>query len=421
MEVIVSIFSEKVGTLYEDSGVISFEYDQAFLNGGLNLSPIKLPFNVETYSNKDDKYFGTLAGVFFDSLPDKFGTKIMERYYESRGKAARDLTLLQKLVYIGNRGMGALEYEPREEFLDNADVIEPIEIREIYESTKKIIKGDTSQSVKEILALMTSSIQAGGARPKSTIGWNREKNIMTNSRDSDYEQWLVKFDSEDSDSMATDFTKLEYLYMSMAKDCGINIPAIDMISDNNLKHFAIKRFDRNGANKIHMHSLASLVHVDFNEPLHYSYDEAIRVVRYITKDVKDIEEFYRRAIFNIVAVNQDDHAKNTSFLMNAHGEWSLSPAYDITYANGKYYTKNHQMSIIGKVKDFRLNELIGFGVSSGVKKIKATEIIENTIGIVASFQQRAKDLEIREDLINLVKSDLEDRTNGLIGTSADNK
>ena len=156
---------------------------------------------------------------------------------------------------------------------------------------------------------MDSAIQAGGARPKSTIGWNRDKNIITNSKntDADYEQWLVKFDSVDENAIPTDFTKLEYVYMDMAKDCDINIPLTDMIKDNGLSHFAIKRFDRNGLNRIHMHSLASIVHVNFNEPLHYSYDEAMRVVRYITKDANDIEEFYKRAVFNVVAVNQDDH------------------------------------------------------------------------------------------------------------------
>ncbi|WP_321779384.1 type II toxin-antitoxin system HipA family toxin [Sulfurimonas sp.] len=415
MEVIVNIFNHKVGVLYEKNGVISFEYEQGFLDSGLNLSPLKLPFSRETYSNTDDKYFGTLAGVFFDSLPDKFGTKVMERYYESKNMAVKDLTLLQKLIYIGNTGMGALEYEPSEKFSNDSMSVEPIEIRELYESTKKIVKGETTQSIKEMLALMDSAIQAGGARPKSTIGWNRDKNIITNSKntDADYEQWLVKFDSVDENAIPTDFTKLEYVYMDMAKDCDINIPLTDMIKDNGLSHFAIKRFDRNGLNRIHMHSLASIVHVNFNEPLHYSYDEAMRVVRYITKDANDIEEFYKRAVFNVVAVNQDDHAKNTSFLMNYKGEWSLSPAYDITYANGKHYTKNHQMSIVGKVNNFEQEDLVQLGVNNGIKKERTIEIIENTITVVSSFSQRAKKIGIREDLVILVKHDIDNRMRSL--------
>ncbi len=411
MEVIAKIFDKKVGTLYEHEGVVRFEYEQAFLDTRLNLSPLKLPFTRDTYINNDEKYFQTLAGVFFDSLPDKFGTKVMERYYESKGKIAHDLTVLQKLIYIGSTGMGALEYEPSEEFLDDFKSIEPLEIRELYESTKKIVKGETNQTIQEILKLMGSSIQAGGARPKATVGWNKKENIISNSqlKDNDYEQWLVKFDGVDENNIPTDFTKLEYVYMSMAKECGINIPEIALINDKDLNHFAIKRFDRDNSSKLHMHSLASMVHVNFNEPLHYSYDEAMRVVRFITKDAKAVKEFYKRALFNVLARNQDDHAKNTSFLMDKKGEWSLSPAYDITYANGNHYTKNHQMSIVGKINNFTREDLITLGTNMGIKKSKAEEVIDSTAEVVASFLQRAVNIKIRKDLIDLVHKDIEER------------
>jgi len=139
--------------------------------------------------------------------------------------------------------------------------------------------------------------------------------------------------------------------MSMAKECGIEVPEIDLLQDGEFSHFLIKRFDRVDGNKIHMHSLASMTHTNFNIPLHYSYDEALRVVWFITKDKSAVLEFYRRAVFNVITRNQDDHAKNTSFLMTKDGEWSLSPAYDITYANGAGFTKNHQMSINAKVNN----------------------------------------------------------------------
>jgi len=412
MEVTVRIFDKKVGTLYEHDGIVRFEYEQSFLDTGFNLSPLKLPFTRETYINNDEKYFQALAGVFFDSLPDKFGTKVMQRYYESKGKPAHELTVLQKLIYIGSTGMGALEYEPSEDFSDDFESLEPLEIRALYESTRKIIEGKTTQTIQEIVTLMGSSIQAGGARPKATVGWNREKNIITNSRSrtDGYEQWLVKFDGVDENNIPTDFTKLEYVYMSMAKECGITIPEIDLIHDKNLNHFAIKRFDRNGSEKLHMHSLASMVHVDFNEPLHYSYDAAMRVVRFIAKDARAVEEFYKRAVFNVLARNQDDHAKNTAFLMNERGEWSLSPAYDITYANGNHYTKNHQMSIVGKVNNFTREDLIMLATNTGIKKSKAEEVIDHTAEVVESFLQRATEINMRKDLIELVQKDMNERS-----------
>jgi serine/threonine-protein kinase HipA len=409
MEVTVNIFGQRVGTLYEDRGVIRFEYEQTFINLGLNISPLKLPFEITTYVNYDDRYFETLAGVFFDSLPDKFGTKVVKRYYESKNMQRRELSALQKLVFIGKRGMGALEYEPSEKVLSDRELTESLEIRSMYESSRKIINGEPTEAIKEMLLFTDSGASAGGARAKAVVGWNKESDKIisgTGELPEGFEYWLIKFDGYDDNKQPLDFTKLEFLYMNMAKECGIDVPQLDFLTDEDLTHFAIKRFDRVGGKKIHMHSLASLVHVNFNIPMHYSYDEALRVVRFVTKDTTAVEEFYRRAVFNIVARNQDDHAKNTSFLMNSTGEWSLSPAYDITYANGEGFTKQHQMSILGKVDNFTRKDLLQLAKNNDIKNAKATAIIDKAISVISSFYSKAKDLGIREDLIELVSGDL---------------
>ena len=412
MEVTVKIFGKKLGTLYDNDGFIQFQYDAKFIENGFNISPYKLPFTTELYSNIDNRYFQTLAGVFFDSLPDKFGTKVLEAYYESKGVSSHELSVLQKLIFLGKRGMGALEYEPSEKILDIADIAEPLEIRAMYDASKKIIQGKPTQAINEMLLFMDSGASAGGARAKAVVGWDRDTNIIISGSGEladNYEHWLVKFDTEDEHKNPLDYTKLEYIYMNMAKECGIATPQMDLIKDDKLTHFAIKRFDRIDNKKFHMHSLASMVHVNFNEQLHYSYDEAIRMVRFITKDAQAVEEFYKRMVFNVLGVNQDDHAKNTSFLMNEQGEWSLSPAYDITYAKGQNYTKNHQMSIFGKVNNFTKEELVEFGVKFGLKKDNVLEIIDTTAKIVSSFSQRAKELDIREDLVSLVSQSIQDR------------
>ena len=409
MEVLVKIFGMLVGTLYEKDGIIRFEYEHSFIDSGLNLSPLKLPFEIDTYINEDESYFLTLAGVFFDSLPDKFGTKVVERYYESKGVSPRELTVLQKLLFIGKRGMGALEYEPCENISEFKSAHETLEIRSMYESSKKIVTGETTEAIRELLLFMDSAASAGGARAKAVIGWNKTTNKIisgTGEIPSEYSYWLVKFDSLDDFKKVTDFTKLEYVYMSMAKDCGIEIPEIDLLEDKELTHFMIKRFDRVNGAKLHMHSLASITHTNFNIPLHYSYDQALRVVWFITKDKTDVVEFYKRAVFNVIARNQDDHAKNTSFLMDKNGVWKLSPAYDITYANGQGFTKNHQMSINGKANNFSREDLIKLALSADIKKSVAIEIIDKTITVVSEFKQRAKKLNIRDDLIELVQIDL---------------
>jgi len=279
----------------------------------------------------------------------------------------------------------------------------------MYESSRKIIKGEPTEALKEMLLFTNSAASAGGARAKAVIGWNKESNSIISGvgeLPNGFEHWLVKFDDYDDNNQSLDFTKLEYLYMDMAKECGIDIPQLNLFIDNDLTHFAIKRFDRINGNKIHMHSLASMVLVDFNIPLHYSYDEALRVVRFVTKDKRAVEEFYTRVVFNIVARNQDDHAKNTSFLMNSTGEWSLSPAYDITYANGAGFTKNHQMSILGKINNFTREDLLQLAKNNDIKNTKAIAIINEVSRVISSFYNRAEALGIRKDLIELVQGDI---------------
>lgn len=409
MEVIVYMNKNKVGTLYEQEGIISFEYEKDFIALGQNISPIKLPFDTTTYVNLDDKYYDTLAGVFHDSLPDKFGTKVVERYYESLGIAPRELSTLQKLIYIGNRGMGSLEYEPKVNILDDKEILESLEIKNLYEESKKIIRGKTKEVISSIF--MESGASAGGARAKAVVGWDIKNNKLVSGASkipNGFEYWLIKFDNEDDtvEKQPLDFTKLEFLYMNIAKKCGITIPEIRLIKSGGLTHFAIKRFDRKDGKKIHMHSLASMLHLDFNIPKHFSYDEAIRVVWRITKDKRDILEMYKRAVFNVISRNQDDHAKNTSFLMDEYGDWRLSPAYDITYANGSHFTKNHQMSIVGKVNNFTKKDLLLLASKNDIKESIASKIIDDIVSNMAMFEEKATQLHIRKDLVELVKGDL---------------
>jgi len=409
VEVIVYMNKIKVGTLYEQGGVISFEYEKDFIDLGLNISPIKLPFDTTTYVNLDDKYYDTLAGVFHDSLPDKFGTKVVERYYESLGIAPRELSTLQKLVFIGDRGMGSLEYEPKVNILDDKEILESLEIKNLYEESKKIIKGKTNEVISSIF--MESGASAGGARAKAVVGWDRKNNKLVSGASKipdGFEYWLIKFDNEDNtvEKKPLDFTKLEFLYMSIAKKCGITIPEIRLIKSENLTHFAIKRFDRKDGEKIHMHSLASMLHLNFNIPKHFSYDETLRVVWRITKDKRDVLEMYKRAVFNIISRNQDDHAKNTSFLMDEYGNWRLSPAYDITYAHGSNFTKNHQMSVVGKVNNFTKKDLLLLASKNDIKESIASKIIDDIVGNMALFEEKATQLHIRKDLVKLVKDDI---------------
>ena len=400
------IWDKKIGTIIYDEGNIYFEYDDAFRGSRLEISPFKLPLDFKgVYTNTDERYFSGLAGVFHDSLPDKFGTKVIERYFESKGLEAYELNVIQKLMFVGNRGMGAIGYRPAEEISDDKNVAEIIDIQKFYENSKKIVTGEAIDVIEEMLEFMESSASAGGARAKAIIGFNPLSNEMTNgTKDTlpdGFEHWLIKFD-EEKEGKSLDYTKLEYLYMSMAKECGINVPEIKLFEHGNLSHFLIKRFDRVDNTRIHTHTLAGLTHTDFNVPKHYSYDMLLKLTLNLTGEQAAVEEQFKRMVFNVIARNQDDHAKNFSFMMDQKGRWSITPAYDITYANGAEYTKNHQLSIRGKVNNFVMEDLLYMAKESSIKESWAKETIKQITNVVSGFENRAKELQINASLTSRV-------------------
>lgn len=411
-EITAKLYGHTVGTLLYDGRTVYFEYDPIFQKMGLEISPHKLAINSlkGAYTNTDTTYFQGIPGVFHDSLPDKFGMKVIDRYYEEKGKSIADVNLLMRLSYIGSRGMGALEYEPSDQPQFADQKAEIMDLRQMYLDSQVIIKGEQSDALHHIAAFMENAASPGGAQPKASIGWNREtKEIISGAQlgvPQGFEHWLIKFSKSDQLGRALDFTKLEYLYMQMAGEIGISVPQTQMLYDGEDWHYAIKRFDRVEGRKIHMHTLAGLTHIDFNEPGHYSYEQFWRITKALTRDNSVNLEIFKRAVFNVIARNQDDHAKNFSFLMDESGKWSLSPAYDITFANGEKYTANHQMSIGAKLNNFTRKDLIAFGLSLEIKESAVKEIIQQTIEVLSSFSQRAKEIEIRDDLIRLVETGL---------------
>ncbi|MEA2099349.1 MAG: HipA domain-containing protein, partial [Campylobacterota bacterium] len=277
-EVECFIYEKKIGTILLKNGIVYFEYDEKFRTSNLEISPLKLPLSLNgVYTNSDDRYFEGLAGVFHDSLPDKFGTKVIQRFFESKNISSSQLNIIQKLMFVGDKSIGAITYKPAIHKLDTKRADELIELNQFYLNAKKIVEGDAIEVVDEMLTFMDSAASAGGARAKAIIGYDkRTKEIVSgiNNKLPDlYEHYLIKFDMAKDDGLSSDFTKLEYLYMSMAKDAGIDVPDIELLEHGNLSHYLIKRFDRVDSVSQHLHSVAGLTHSNFNIPLHYSYDE----------------------------------------------------------------------------------------------------------------------------------------------------
>ncbi len=276
--------------------------------------------------------------------------------------------------------MGALEYEPARELFDGAsrpvDMEHLVELaREILSAKKKLktnIRTGTDKGLMDIIRVGTS---AGGARAKAVIAYNEDTGDVRSGQfdgPHGYDYWIIKLDGISNEQLGDPkgYGNIEYAYYLMAADCGIHMSASRILHENKRSHFMTKRFDREKGRKFHMQTLCAIAHYDYNGPSGYSYEQAFQVMRQLRLPYTDAEELFRRMCFNVVALNQDDHTKNISFLMDEAGTWKLSPAYDITYA---YYPankrmKDHQMSINGRRNNITRLDIIELAKKMNIKK-----------------------------------------------------
>ena len=421
----VVLWGFKVATIYWHENQGYFEYSKEFQNSGIELSPIKMPLSGKSYSFPELSLgtFKGLPGMVADSLPDKFGMKLIDQWLERQGREVEFFSSVERLCYIGERGMGALEFRPtvgikKEKTFDlQVDELVRLANEALSEKSSLNTKLDTSlgqldkekqKAVEHIISVGTS---AGGARAKAVIAWNEKTNEIRSGQiktDDGFSYWLLKFDgvSENKDKEAlpdpAGFGVIEYAYYLMAKACGIEMSECRLLDENGRSHFMTKRFDRlSGGDKLHMQSLCGLAHYDFNESGAYSYEQVIGLMRQLRLPQSQINEFYLRMLFNIVAVNQDDHTKNISFLMNQQGEWSLSPAYDITYCNGAKWTSKHQMTINGKTGDFTQSDLIKVALHADISKGKALKMLKKVVTIVRRWQDFVSESGLSDCAIRL--------------------
>ncbi len=409
----VYLWGTRVGIIHQDLNkpYASFEYDGDFLKSEIEISPIMMPLSNIVYefpSLSGEPFFG-MPGLVVDSLPDTFGNKVIEQWLVSHGKSIKDFTAIDRLCYTGKRGMGALEYVPASS--DISDINENINISEMVKFASDVLNQRqlTTLNAKEALTysqLVQVGSSAGGARAKALIAWNEKTNEIKSGQlnlDKDYDYWLMKFDnvSKNGDHGLEDipeYTLIEYAYYKMALDAGIQMNECRIYSNSGENHFMTKRFDRVDGKKIHMQSLGAMAHISYKEPRLCSYEMAAAYMRDIKLPMMDIEQFYSRMVFNCVAVNQDDHVKNISFLMDRSGKWRLSPAYDITYSYDvtNKWLSAHQMTINGKKSNICLSDLLEVGKKMGLKKKKCMDIISKISHVASDFEKYANEANIRE-------------------------
>lgn len=417
----VYLWGTRIGIIHQDvsKAYAAFEYDKDFVNSGIELSPLRMPLskNIYEFPALAGEPFHGMPGLVADSLPDRFGNAVIEEWLMSLGKSLSGFTAIDRLCYTGKRGMGALEYVPAS--TDIKDIDENINVRKMVQFASDVLAGRESVSLKANDNLTYSQLvqvgsSAGGARAKALIAWNEETNEVRSGQmqlGHGYDYWLMKFDNvlKNGDHDLEDqpeYTLIEYAYYLMAKAAGITMNECRIYHSEGDCHFMTKRFDRENGRKLHMQSLGALAHISYQEPGICGYELAAMYMREIGISYKEIEQFYRRMVFNCLAVNQDDHVKNISFIMDRTGKWMLSPAYDITFSYNptNKWLRAHQMTVNGKTTEITLSDLLEAGTKMGVKERRCKDIISEIGASVSSFATFAEQAGIKEKTLEYINS-----------------
>ena len=408
----VHLWQQLVGAVswLDDRGYAVFEFDPDFTRTGLDISPIHMPLHAArsgdglfAFPELARRTYLGLPGLLADALPDKYGRSVIDAWLARQGRDPDSFSPVERLCYTASRAMGALEFAPP--VLKRREKAQPIEIAELVDLAQAIVnerrglavqlgdsEDDAANAIQEILSVGTS---AGVARPKAIIAINHDGHVLSGQAEvpPDYEYWILKFDGVTDLELGepAEYGRIEYAYYEMAKLAGIDMMECRLLEENGRAHFLTKRFDRVGGQKLHMQSLCGLAHFDFNESGLYSYEQAFSIMRKLHLDKQEAAEQFRRMVFNVVARNLDDHTKNIAFLMDKDGHWTLSPAFDLTYAHnpaGKW-TSQHQMSINGKRDNLTRDDFKIVGDAIGLSK--PDQIVDEVINAVSEWPRLAKD------------------------------
>jgi serine/threonine-protein kinase HipA len=417
----VKLYNETIGSVeWNDSrGCSTFQYSNEGFIRNIEPSPVLMPVQEGIFeTNRDHVNFHHLPYLLSDSMPDDFGHVMMKEWLRQKKLTIEDINPVDRLSYVGKRGMGALEYEPANyKQTGNSEIL----VSELYEVAKKVLEskentsfhGMDKESLSTVLRIGSS---VGGARAKALIAVKSESNnIIQEIRPGDiiqpdgFSYWILKIDGANEKSLGESdgMGKIEYVYYRMAKEAGIDISESTLYEENNRFHFLTKRFDRTDkGEKIHMQSFGALAGIDYKIQKVSSYEALFRLMKRLRLPYYQLEQQYRRALFNVVARNHDDHVKNFSFLMDRDGEWRISPAYDLTfqYKAGGTWTDVHQSSINGKFDQFTRNDLLGLGRTFGIKR--ADHILEEVIAAVAQWSKFAAETDIPEAEIRYINNNL---------------
>lgn len=392
----------------------SFEFFPDFLETGWNVSPIHMELKasrgkIYSFPSLNQETYRGLPGMLSDVLPDDFGNRLIDRWLALNNIRPLDFTPLDRLTYIGSRGMGGLEFVPAREL--GYEQSTSLNIGSLVELSGKVLQErealhlnlQETETLNELIKVGTS---AGGQRAKAIIAYNPDTGEIRSGQTmtpEGFQYYILKFDGVTNEELGDPqgYGRIEYAYYLMAIACGIEMMPSRLLEENGRAHFMTQRFDRlEQGKKLHMQTLCSLAHFDYKKPGVYGYEDAFQVMRQLRLPFQEAVQLYRRMVFNVVARNQDDHTKNISFTMDPGGRWQLSPAYDVTYAYNPsgIWTNSHQLTIQGKVDRFTRNDLLAVAKSVSLKD--GAEILDEVLQTVRNWSSFAEQAGVPEKQAN---------------------
>ncbi|MBZ0200456.1 MAG: type II toxin-antitoxin system HipA family toxin [Ignavibacteriaceae bacterium] len=424
----VKIWGKLVGAIrWDESQQLGyFQYDSKFIQNDWDLSPLKIPIaqgsRIYSFSelrkgrNETEDTFQGLPGLLSDALPDRYGNKLINTWLAKQGRAENSMNPVEKLCFIGTRGIGALEFEPAQ--IKSGTKSFSLEVGSLVEVAKKMLNEreafltnlnkDEEKAMMEILKIGTS---AGGARPKVIIAYNSKTEEVRSGQGNvpkGFEHWLLKLDGVSGEQFgeSSGWGCVEYAYYLMAKECEIEISKSQLLEENGRAHFMTKRFDREGNIKHHIQSLCGLQHYNFNDMYGYSYEQVFQTMRLLRLTYPEAEEMFRRMVFNVLATNYDDHTKNFSFILKKDEKWKLAPAYDLCFSFDptNYWVSKQTLSVNGKRLGITKDDLMTIAKDNNIKK--GEKIIEGINSIVKSWNKYAEQAEVRNDLKESINNNL---------------
>jgi serine/threonine-protein kinase HipA len=373
----VRIWDQRVGAVALDPrfGYYAFAYEPAWRRAGIELAPLTLPIDQRSTSfvfpNLPEATFHRLPGMLSDALPDDFGNALIDAWMAQHGLTQSEVTPLDRLAYMGKRGMGALEFKPARG--SHQESAAPLEMKSLVEAARKLVEGDLSNDAHASAALANIihvGASAGGARAKAVIAWNPESNIIRSGQfdaAEGFEHWLLKFDGIGKDfelGTGADYGRIEYAYYLMAKQAGIEMSECRLLPEGGRAHSMTRRFDREVIDgktiKHHVQTLCGMDHLDFRQRGTHAYAQLFIVAWQLRLGDAALDQIFRRMAFNVMARNCDDHTKNFAFRLKQRGTWELAPGYDITHAYnpGGKWTYQHLMSVNGKFESITREDML---------------------------------------------------------------